>query len=83
MSAYANAASKNNGIKEASCLAIDPDLLTTAARKAKRGDRVYLDVARNAYAQTAVPPFAVPEIRPLNCLRNLVFFGCSMVLALP
>ncbi|EKU49163.1 MULTISPECIES: non-homologous end-joining DNA ligase [Brevibacterium] len=40
-------------------VARDRDLLTTAARKAKRGDRVYLDVARNAYAQTAVPPFAV------------------------
>lgn len=32
LSAYANAASKNNGIKEASCLAIDPDLLITVER---------------------------------------------------
>lgn len=32
LSAYANAASKNHGIKEASCLAIDPDLLTTVER---------------------------------------------------
>jgi bifunctional non-homologous end joining protein LigD len=36
-----------------------PDRLTTAARKADRGRRVYLDVGRNAYAQTAVPPYAV------------------------
>ena len=33
--------------------------LTTAQRKAKRGDRVYMDIARNEYAQTSVPPFAV------------------------
>src|SRR5271156_6693928 len=25
------------------------------------------------------PPFALPRIRPLNALRNLVFFGCIMV----
>lgn len=37
----------------------EPDLLTVEARKKNRGDRVYLDVARNAYAQTAVPPYAV------------------------
>ena len=36
-----------------------PDRLTTAQRKKKRGDRVFLDVARNAYAQTAVLPYAV------------------------
>ncbi|MFC3574267.1 non-homologous end-joining DNA ligase [Streptomyces yaanensis] len=36
-----------------------PDLLTTAARKKDRGDRLYLDVQRNAYAQTAVAPFTV------------------------
>jgi bifunctional non-homologous end joining protein LigD len=36
-----------------------PDQLTTEARKAKRGDRILIDVARNAYAQTAVPPYAV------------------------
>jgi bifunctional non-homologous end joining protein LigD len=28
-------------------------------RKDKRGNRVYLDVMRNAYAQTAVAPYAV------------------------
>ncbi|WP_367319872.1 non-homologous end-joining DNA ligase [Streptomyces sp. HUAS ZL42] len=36
-----------------------PDRLTTAARKKERGDRLYLDVQRNAYAQTAVVPFSV------------------------
>ncbi|MCF1599016.1 non-homologous end-joining DNA ligase [Streptomyces muensis] len=41
-----------------------PDRLTTAARKKDRGDRLYLDVQRNAYAQTAVAPFTV---RPRPC----------------
>ena len=36
-----------------------PDKLTTAARKKDRGDRLYLDVQRNGYAQTAVAPFTV------------------------
>ncbi|MFF1508666.1 non-homologous end-joining DNA ligase [Streptomyces sp. NPDC058326] len=36
-----------------------PDRLTTAARKQARGDRLYLDVQRNAYGQTAVAPYAV------------------------
>lgn len=39
-----------------------PDLFTLEQRKEKRGDKVYLDTARNAYGQTAVPPYAV---RPL------------------
>ncbi|MEW2248221.1 non-homologous end-joining DNA ligase [Streptomyces sp. NPDC006975] len=39
--------------------AAHPDELTTAARKKDRGDRLYLDVQRNAYAQTAVAPFTV------------------------
>lgn len=39
--------------------AAHPDRLTTAARKKERGDRLYLDVQRNAYAQTAVAPFSV------------------------
>src|SRR5918995_7524468 len=26
----------------------------------------------------SVPPLAVPWMRPLNCLRNLVFLGCSI-----
>jgi bifunctional non-homologous end joining protein LigD len=37
----------------------DPDHRTVEQRKDKRGDRIYLDVMRNAYAQTAVPPYAV------------------------
>lgn len=39
--------------------AAHPDELTTAARKKDRGDRLYLDVGRNAYAQTAVAPYSV------------------------
>ena len=39
--------------------AAHPDQLTTANLKKDRGDRLYLDVQRNAYAQTAVAPFAV------------------------
>jgi bifunctional non-homologous end joining protein LigD len=39
--------------------ASDPERLTTEARKNKRGGRIFLDTARNAYAQTAVPPWAV------------------------
>jgi bifunctional non-homologous end joining protein LigD len=37
----------------------DPMHRTVEMRKAKRGDRVYLDVMRNGYAQTAVAPYAV------------------------
>jgi bifunctional non-homologous end joining protein LigD len=37
----------------------EPDLLTLEARKVKRADRVLLDVQRNGYGQTAVPPYAV------------------------
>jgi bifunctional non-homologous end joining protein LigD len=36
-----------------------PGERTTEQRKAKRGDRVFLDVARNAYAQTAAAPYSV------------------------
>jgi len=39
-----------------------PDALTTEQRKNKRRGRVYLDVGRNAYGQTAVAPWSV---RPL------------------
>jgi bifunctional non-homologous end joining protein LigD len=35
------------------------DRLTLEHRKINRGDRIYVDVGRNAYAQTAVPPYAV------------------------
>jgi bifunctional non-homologous end joining protein LigD len=37
----------------------DPKRLTTEQRKDKRRGRLYIDVMRNAYAQTAVPPYAV------------------------
>ena len=36
-----------------------PDRLTTEPYKRNRKGRLYLDVMRNAYAQTAVPPYAV------------------------
>ena len=36
----------------------DPGELTTTQRKGERGDRLYLDMMRNAYAQTAVAPFS-------------------------
>lgn len=36
----------------------DPGHLTTEFRKAGRGDRLYLDVGRNGYAQTAVAPYS-------------------------
>jgi bifunctional non-homologous end joining protein LigD len=36
-----------------------PDELTTEARKAGRGERLYVDVMRNGYAQTAVAPYTV------------------------
>jgi bifunctional non-homologous end joining protein LigD len=35
-----------------------PDELTTEFHKAQRGDRIYVDVARNGPAQTVVPPYA-------------------------
>jgi bifunctional non-homologous end joining protein LigD len=40
-----------------------PSELTTEFHKAKRDDRLYLDVARNGPAQTVVPPYA-PRPRP-------------------
>jgi bifunctional non-homologous end joining protein LigD len=36
-----------------------PEELTTEFRKAKRNGRILVDTARNTYAQTAVPPYAV------------------------
>ena len=39
-----------------------PDRLTLQQRKDKRGDRIFVDVMRNAYAQHAVAPYGV---RPL------------------
>jgi bifunctional non-homologous end joining protein LigD len=35
------------------------DELTNEWRKAKRGDKILVDVARHGYAQTVVPPYAV------------------------
>jgi bifunctional non-homologous end joining protein LigD len=40
-------------------LAERDERLTIEVRKAKRQGRVFLDVGRNAYGQTAVPPYAV------------------------
>jgi bifunctional non-homologous end joining protein LigD len=37
----------------------EPDLLTLEARKQKRGRRILIDIMRNGYAQTVVPPYAV------------------------
>jgi bifunctional non-homologous end joining protein LigD len=37
----------------------EPRRLTVQHRKAKRGNRIFVDVARNAYAQHAVAPYAV------------------------
>lgn len=37
----------------------EPDKFTTEHYKRKRGQRVFLDVARNAYGQTAVAPYAL------------------------
>jgi bifunctional non-homologous end joining protein LigD len=37
----------------------DPDRLTVEQRKNKRGDRIYLDVNRNAYGQTAVAAYSL------------------------
>jgi bifunctional non-homologous end joining protein LigD len=36
-----------------------PRRLTTEFHKAKRGERIFVDVLRNRYAQHAVPPYAV------------------------
>jgi bifunctional non-homologous end joining protein LigD len=36
-----------------------PDLITTEQRRDQRGDLVYADIMRNAYAQTVIAPYAV------------------------
>jgi bifunctional non-homologous end joining protein LigD len=36
-----------------------PEELTVEQRKEQRGDRLYLDIMRNAYAQTVVAPYSV------------------------
>lgn len=38
---------------------LHPDHLTVATRKAARGDRLYVDIARNAWAQTVIAPYSV------------------------
>ncbi len=40
----------------------NPELVTTAARKNKRENKIYLDVGRNAFGQTGVTPYAVRPI---------------------
>jgi bifunctional non-homologous end joining protein LigD len=40
-------------------VAAEPDQLTTAARKERRGNRIYLDVNRNAYGQTFIAPYSL------------------------
>jgi bifunctional non-homologous end joining protein LigD len=37
----------------------DPDQLTTAQRKERRGERVFLDINRNAYGQTFIAPYSL------------------------
>jgi bifunctional non-homologous end joining protein LigD len=37
----------------------EPKLLTVEQRKAKRGDRVFVDTYRNGYGQTAVPAYSL------------------------
>jgi bifunctional non-homologous end joining protein LigD len=39
--------------------AAHPDRLTTEQYKDKRGDRLFLDTLRNAYAQTVITPYSV------------------------
>ncbi|MBB6170533.1 bifunctional non-homologous end joining protein LigD [Nocardiopsis mwathae] len=36
-----------------------PESLTTAQRKERRGDRIFLDVNRNAYGQTFIAPYSL------------------------
>jgi bifunctional non-homologous end joining protein LigD len=47
----------------------EPERFTVEPRKAKRRGRVYLDTARNAYAQTAAAPYAVRALpgAPIAC----------------
>jgi bifunctional non-homologous end joining protein LigD len=52
----------SHGFAEA-LAAAHPEALTTAFRKEKRDDRIYVDVARNGPAQTVVAPYA-PRARP-------------------
>ena len=40
-----------------------PDMLTTATRKNKRENKVFVDYLRNAYGQTSVCPYS---LRPVS-----------------
>lgn len=40
----------------------EPDLATTAVRKNARGGRLFIDILRNGYAQTAVAPYSLRAI---------------------
>ena len=51
-----------------------PERLTVEMRKAKRGGRILVDVARNAYAQTAVAPYSV-RARPGRPGRHAAALG--------
>lgn len=62
------AVNRRDGFDEARSFARDaarlltsrnPDWMTTEQRIEHRGDRVYLDIMRNAYAQTVVAPYTV------------------------
>lgn len=50
--------------KEVACLVEekDPKSFTAQMRKSSRGDRLYIDVMRNSYAQHAVAPLAIRPI---------------------
>ena len=52
-----------------SVAADDPDHLTTAQRKDKRGDRIFLDANRNGYAQTYVSPYSL-RARPAAAIAT-------------
>ena len=73
-------------------VAQSPDLYTIEHRKAKRGDRIFVDYLRNEYAQTAVPPYAVrardgaPVATPLDWseldkLKSAQAFNIKTVIA--
>lgn len=51
-----------------------PDELTTEQRVANRGDRIFLDTNRNAYAQTAIAPYS-PRSRPGAPVATPIEFG--------
>jgi bifunctional non-homologous end joining protein LigD len=52
----------------------DPKRLTVEVRKAKRGGRVFVDVGRNGYAQTAVAPYSV-RARPGATVATPIDWG--------